>query len=119
MTGESIPILEEIPQPQTEAMEQDTPVVVHEPQNKEEENHQEIPPEHTEATVEVNEMTQHLGLKEQPDKTQAPGLGHPTEDTVGTAWAWPKWMTGEHPGVGGNLSQPTQQEDRVQISSSP
>jgi hypothetical protein len=42
---ESTPILEEIQQPQTEAMKEDTPAVVQEPQNKEEETHQEIPPE--------------------------------------------------------------------------
>jgi hypothetical protein len=53
---ESTPILEEILQPQTEAMEQDTPAAVHEPHNKEEETHQEIPPEHTEVAVEVNRM---------------------------------------------------------------
>jgi hypothetical protein len=74
-------------------MEQDTPAAVHEPQNKEEETHQEIPPEHTEATMEVNRMTQHLGEEEKPDEMQAPDLGHPAEETAGTTWAWPEWMT--------------------------
>jgi hypothetical protein len=32
-------------------------------------------------------MTQYLGAEEQPDETQAPGLGHPIEDTTGTTWA--------------------------------
>jgi hypothetical protein len=36
---ESTPIHEEALKPQIEAMEQDTPVVVHEPQHKEEETH--------------------------------------------------------------------------------
>jgi hypothetical protein len=42
---DSTPILEEASKPQIEAMEQDTPATSHEPQNKEEETHQEIPPE--------------------------------------------------------------------------
>jgi hypothetical protein len=100
-------------------MEQDTPKMVHEPQNKEEETHQEIPPKHTEVVMEVNIMTQHLGEEEQPDETKAPGLGHPTEETAGTTWAWPEWMIGEQPTIVGTLSQPTQQEDRVHIPSSP
>jgi hypothetical protein len=79
-----------------------------EPQNKEEETHQEIPLEHTEATVEVNGMKQHMGEEEQPDETQAPDLDHPAEETAGTTWEWPEWMTGEQPGVVGTLSHPTQ-----------
>jgi hypothetical protein len=94
---DSTPILEEIQQPQAEAMEQDTPAVVQEPQNKEAETQQEIQPEHTEAAVEVNRTTQHLGAEEQPDETQAPDLGQPAEETTGTTWAWPEWMTGEQP----------------------
>jgi hypothetical protein len=38
-------------------VEQDTQEAVHEPQNKEEETHQEIPPKHIEAVMEVNGMT--------------------------------------------------------------
>jgi hypothetical protein len=57
---------------------------VHEPQNKEEETHQEIPPERTKAVMEVNKTTQHLGEEEQLDEMQAHGLGHPTKKTTGT-----------------------------------
>jgi hypothetical protein len=65
-------------------MEQDTPTMVHEPQKKEEETHQEIPPKHTEVVVEVNGMAQHLGEEEKPDEMQAPSLGHLAEETTGT-----------------------------------
>jgi hypothetical protein len=112
-------ILEDIQQPQVEAMEQDTPASLQELQNKEVETQQELQPEHTEAAIEVNGMTQNLGEEEKPDETQAPDLGQPTEDTTGTTWAWPGWMIGEQPGVAGTLSQPTQQEDKVHIPSSP
>jgi hypothetical protein len=69
--------------------------------------------------MEVNRTTQCLGVKEQPNETQAPGLGHPVEETTGTTWAWTEWMAGEQPGVAGTSSQPTQQEDQVQILRSP
>jgi hypothetical protein len=103
-------------QPQVEAMEHDTLVAMQEPQNKEEETHQEIPPEHIEAAMEVNGMAQCLGVEEKPNETQEPGLGHPVEETIGTMWAWLEWMAGEQPGVVGTSSQ---QEDRIQIQSSP
>jgi hypothetical protein len=41
-------------------MEQDTPTTVHEPHKKEEETHQEIPPENTEAAIGANISTQIL-----------------------------------------------------------
>jgi hypothetical protein len=103
---DSTPILEEIQQPQAEAMEQDTPAAAQEPQNKEAETQQELQPEHTEAAVEVNGMTQNLGAEEKPDEMQAPGLGQPEEEIAGTTWAWPEWMTGEQPGVVGTSNQP-------------
>jgi hypothetical protein len=70
---------------------------MHKPHDKEEETHQEIPPKHTKATLEVNQMTQHLGEEDQPYETQAPSLGHLAKETAGTTWAWPEWMTGKKP----------------------
>ena len=61
--------------------------------------------------MEVNRTTKHLGAEGQLDDTQVLELGHPTEDTTRTTWAWPEWITGEQPGVVGTSSQPTQQED--------
>jgi hypothetical protein len=51
------PILEEIQQPQAEAMKEDTPAAVHEPQNEEAKTQREVQPESTEAIMEVNKMT--------------------------------------------------------------
>jgi hypothetical protein len=115
----STPILEEIQQPQVEAMKEDMPAVTQEPQNEEAETQREVQPESTEAAMEVNGMTQNLGAEVQPDESQAPSLGQPTEETTGTTSAWPEWLTGEKPGVVGTSNQPPQQEDRVQIPSSP
>jgi hypothetical protein len=43
-------------------MKEDTPATMQEPQNEEEETQQEIQPENTEEVVEVNKMTQNLGV---------------------------------------------------------
>jgi hypothetical protein len=59
----STPILEEIQQPQAEAMKEDTPAATQEPQNEEAETQREVQPESTEAAMEVNRMTQNLGAK--------------------------------------------------------
>jgi hypothetical protein len=56
----STSILEEIQQPQAEAMKVDTPAAVQAPQNEEVETQQEVQPESTEATLEVNRTTQNL-----------------------------------------------------------
>jgi hypothetical protein len=53
-------------------MEQDTPAAVHEPQNKEEETHQEIPPENVEAAVGANRSAQNPEAEVQPDVPQIP-----------------------------------------------
>jgi hypothetical protein len=46
----STPILEEIQQPQAEAMKEDTPAAAQEPQNEEAETQKEVQPESTEAS---------------------------------------------------------------------
>jgi hypothetical protein len=69
--------------------------------------------------MEVNRTTQNLGAEVKPDKSQVPSLGQPIEETTGTTSAWPEWLTGEKPGIVGTSNQPPQQEDRVQIPSSP
>jgi hypothetical protein len=104
----STPILEEIQQPQAEAMKEDTPAAAQEPQNEEAETQWEVQPESTEAVMEVNRMTQNLGAAVQPDESQIPSLGQPTEETTGTTSAWPEWLTGEQPGVAGTSNQPPQ-----------
>jgi hypothetical protein len=55
----------------------------------------------------------------QLDESQEPILGQPVEETVGTTSTWLYWIMGEQSRVVGNSNQPPQQEDRVQISSSP
>jgi hypothetical protein len=113
------PILEEIQQPQAGTMKEDTPAAAQEPQNEEAETQWEVQPESTQAAMEVNGMTQNLGATVQPDESQAPSLGQPTEETTGTTSAWPEWLMGEQSEVVGTSNQPPQQEDRVQIPSSP
>jgi hypothetical protein len=115
----STPILEEIQQPQAEAMKVDTPAVAQVPQNEEVETQQEVQPKSTEAALEVNRTTQNLEAPVQPDESQMTISGQPTEETTANASAWPEWLMGEQPEVVGTLNQPPQQEDRVQIPSSP
>jgi hypothetical protein len=52
----STPTLEEIQQPQAEALKVDTPVAVQVPQNEEVEMQQEVEPKRTKSTLEVNGM---------------------------------------------------------------
>jgi hypothetical protein len=52
----STSILEEIQQPKEEAMKEDMPAVVQEPQNEEAETQQEVQPESIEEVVEVKGM---------------------------------------------------------------
>jgi hypothetical protein len=49
-------ILEEIQQPQAEAMKENMPTMMQEPQNEEEKTQQEVQPESTEPVMEVNGM---------------------------------------------------------------
>jgi hypothetical protein len=55
----------------------------------------------------------------QPDKSQMTISGQPAEATIANGSAWPEWLMGEQLEVVETLNQPPQQEDRVQISSSP
>jgi hypothetical protein len=94
-------ILEEIQQPQAGTMKEDTPAETREPQNEEAETQREVKLESTQAAVEVNGMTQNLGVAVQPDESQAPNLGQPIEDTTGTTSAWPEWLMGKQSKVVG------------------
>jgi hypothetical protein len=104
----STPIVEEIQQPQAEAMKVDTPVVAQEPQNEEVETQKEVQPESTEAALEVNEMTQNLEAAVEPDGSQTTISGQPVGETTEDASAWPEWLIGEKPEAVGPSNQPPQ-----------
>jgi hypothetical protein len=55
----------------------------------------------------------------EPDESQTTISGKPTGETVEDVLTCLEWITGEQPKVVGTSNQPPQQEDRVQISSSP
>jgi hypothetical protein len=115
----STSIVEEIQQPQAEAMKEDTPAAAQAPKNEELETPQEVQTESTKATLEVKETTQNMEALVQPDDSQTTISGQPTEETAANASAWLEWMMGEQPEVAGTSNQPPQQEDRVYIPSSP
>jgi hypothetical protein len=90
-------------------MELDTPAAAHEPQKKEEETHQEIPPRNIEETVGANRSTQNPKAEVQPDVPQIPipyfFLAKPTSEM---ATAWVEWMVKEQLEATGTSSQPLQ-----------
>jgi hypothetical protein len=83
------------------------------------ETQQEEQPERTKAALEVNKTTQNLEATVQPDDSQMTISGQPIEETIANALAWTEWLIGEQTKVVITSNQPPQQEDRVQISSSP
>jgi hypothetical protein len=115
----STPILEEIQQPQAEAMKVDTPIAAQAPQNEEGETQHEVHPKSTEAVLEVNRTTQNLEAPAQPVESQMTISGQPVEEITANASAWPKWLMGKQLEVVGTSNQPSQQEDRIQIPISP
>jgi hypothetical protein len=64
------PILEEIQQPQVEAMKVDMPAAMWVPQNEEVETQQEVQPKSTKATLEVNGAKQNFEAPTQPAESQ-------------------------------------------------
>jgi hypothetical protein len=63
----STPIVEEIQQPQAEAMKVDTPVAAQEPQNEKAKTQKEVQPESTEAALKLTEW--HRIWKQQCNQT--------------------------------------------------
>jgi hypothetical protein len=118
---ESTPIQEEIPQPQVETMKEDTPEAAQEPQNEAVGTHQEGQPENAEAAMEINGSTQNPEVEVQPNVPQIPipDFSFSAEPTGEMGKAWEEWMAKEQPEAAGTSNQPTQQEDRIQIPSSP
>jgi hypothetical protein len=113
------PILEEIQQPEAEAMKVDMPAAAQEPQSQEAETQKEVQPESTEAALEVNGMTQNLEAAVEPDESQMTISEHPAGETTEDVSAWPEWLMEEQPEAAGTSSQPPQQKDKIQIPSSP
>jgi hypothetical protein len=64
-------------------------------------------------------MTQNPEAAVEPDGSQMTISGQPAGETIEDASAWPKWLMGEQPEAVGTSNQPPQQEDKVQIPSSP
>jgi hypothetical protein len=115
----STPILEEIQQPQAEAMKVDTPAAVQVPQNEEVETQQEVQPKSTEAALEVNETTQNLEAPAQPAESQMTISGQPAEEITANASGLARMADGGTTKSCWNFNQPPQQEDKIQIPSSP
>jgi hypothetical protein len=66
-----------------------------------------VQPESTEATLEVNGMTQNMETIVKPNELQMTISGQPTEETTANASAWLGWMMGEQPKVARTLNQPS------------
>jgi hypothetical protein len=71
------------------------------------------------VALEVNKMTQNLEATVQPEELKITILGQPAEERASNASFWLEWLMGEQPKVVGTSNQPLQQEDKVQIPSSP
>jgi hypothetical protein len=67
-----MPILDEIQQPTTKAMNIDMPAVAQEPQNQEAETLKEMQPEKIEVAPKVNGMSSKMIATMEPDESQRP-----------------------------------------------
>jgi hypothetical protein len=75
--------------------------------------------ESTEASLEVNGMTQNPEAAVEPDGSQMNISEHPVGEITEDASAWLECLRGEQSKAVGTSSHPPQQKDKVQIPSSP
>jgi hypothetical protein len=115
MPMNSTPIVEEIQQPQPEAMKVNMSEAMQEPQNKEAETQKEVQPESTEESLEVNKTTLNMEATVEPNESQMTISCQPARETTEDTSVWLEWLMGEQLKAAGTSTQPPQQEDRVQI----
>jgi hypothetical protein len=102
-------------------MKEDTSEATQQPRNEAVGTHQEGQLENTEATMEINGSTQKPEVEVQPNVPQIPipDFSFSAEPTGEMGKAWEVWMAKQQPEATGISNQPTQQEERIQISSLP
>jgi hypothetical protein len=113
------PILEEIEQPEVEAMKVYTQAMVQEPQNQEAKTLKEVQPERIKKTLEINGMMQNTEAEVEPRESQMTISEHPAGETTEDVLAWMEWIKEEQPEVVGTSSQPLQRKGNIQIPISP
>jgi hypothetical protein len=101
-----MPILDEIQQPTTKAMNIDMPAVAQEPQNQEAETLKEMQPEKIETAPKVNGMSSKMIATVEPNESQTTISEHPTGETSEYISAWSEWVMKEQIETIRTLSQP-------------